>query len=111
MNVFCLFGIGASRILAQNHHTQAVVTHVRKSGLHTVKKPVRLYNHAGNTLYSHIITFQYTVDCIPYTGYLFVDLRFRCPQVGESLDVYYDPQKPGRYALYLFGSQANPIGW
>jgi len=111
MHLLCFFGLGAKRILAKNCHTPALVTKVRESGLHTTKKPIRLYPHSGNTIFSHIITFQYQVDSIPYTGLYFVDLRFRCPQVGEVLDVYYDPKHPSRYAFYSFGPQGNPIGW
>lgn len=84
---------------------------VQTSALHVVKKPVRLYQNSSNTMYSHFITFRYMVDNIPYTGKLYVDLSYRCPQKGEEIDVYYDPEKPQNYAFYSFGPNPDPIGW
>ena len=84
---------------------------VQDSYLHVVKKPIRLTVTPQNTIVSHFIVFRYTVDSIPYTGKLYVDLRYRCPQKGEQIDVYYDPEKPENYACYAFGPRVNPIGW
>lgn len=111
MNFLRIFGIGADRILAKNHCVKGTVTNVTLSSLHTIKKPVRLYSSSDNTLYSHFITFEYIVDSLPYKGKLFVDLRFRCPQKGETIDVYYDPEKPEKYACYAFGPGGQQIGW
>lgn len=111
MNLFRVFGFGADRILEKGHCVSGVVISVQRSYLYVVKKPVRLYSNDKNTLFSHYITFQYSVDNIPYTGKLFVSLRYRCPQKGERIDVYYDPEKPKNYACYSFGPGVNPIGW
>lgn len=62
-------------------------------------------------MFSHYIHFTYTVDTIPYTGKLFVSLRYRCPQKGEQLKVFNDPVKPQNYACYAFGPAVRPIGW
>lgn len=105
------FSIGADRILAQGCCVKGTVTMVRDSALYVVKKPVRLYPSKHNTLYSHFITFSYTVDSIPHKGTLFVSLNYRCPQKGEQIDVYYDPEKPDNYACYAFGPASRPIGW
>ena len=111
MNPLRVFSIGANKILAENHSTKAVVTMVRRSYIHVVKKPVRLYVNETNTIFSHFIDFTYMVDQIPYRGRLYVDLKYRCPQKGEQIDVYYDPNDPTRYAFYSFGPNPNPIGW
>ncbi|MEE1035869.1 MAG: hypothetical protein U0L15_02035 [Oscillospiraceae bacterium] len=111
MNILRIFHIGADRILAKNCCVQGHVTMVRNSYLHVVKKPVRLYVNDRNTIFSHYITFTYMVDNIPYTGRLYVDLRYRCPQKGEVIDVYYDPDKPKHYACHSFGPGVDPIGW
>lgn len=111
MKLFSMFGIGSQKILAMDHHVQGTVTLVRDSYLYVVKKPVRLYPNPSNTLCSHIIHFMYTVDSIPYTGELFVSLNYRCPQKGETIDVYYDPENPKRYACYAFGPGVRPVGW
>ena len=111
MMILRMFGVGAEKILAKDCHVKGTVTLVQDSYLYVVKKPVRLYPNPSNTLYSHIITFRYTVDSIPYTGKLFVSLNYRCPAKGEQIDVYYDPEKPERYACYSFGPATRPIGW
>ena len=90
---------------------QATVTSVQLSRLYVVKKPVRIGITEQNTLFSHYINFTYTVDSIPYEGKLFVSLNYRCPQKGETIDVYYDPEKPENYACYAFGPAVRPIGW
>lgn len=111
MKLFSMFGIGADKILAMDHHVKATVTGVGNSYLYVVKKPVRLYVNESNTLYSHWVHFTYTVDNIPYKGKLFVSLNYRCPKKGEQIDVYYDPAKPERYAFYSFGPAVRPMGW
>jgi len=111
MKLLRIFHIGTKKILAQNCSVKGTVTMVQKSYLYVVKKPVRLYINDSNTLYSHFITFTYFVDSIPYTGKLFISLNYRCPQKGEQIDVYYDPEKPENYACYAFGPAVRPIGW
>ena len=103
MNVLRAFGIGSNTILSKGHSVQGTVTHVQQSCLHTIKKPVRLYPNENNTVFSHFITFEYSVDGQPYQGELFVDLRYRCPQKGEKIEVFYAPGKPQNYACYAFG--------
>ncbi len=111
MNLLRFFSIGADRILRKGCCVKGTVTLVQKSYLYVVKKPVRLYPNEHNTLYSHRIRFTYTVNSISYTGDLFVSLNYRCPQKGEQIDVYYDPEKPENYACYAFGPAVRPIGW
>lgn len=111
MRILNMFGLRSQKILSKNCCTKATVTRVQATALHVVKKPVRLYTDPSNTMYSHFITFAYTVDNIPYKGKLYVDLVYRCPQKGEQIEVYYDPEKPQNYAFYSFGPNPNPIGW
>lgn len=111
MKLLRIFSIGAKKILEKGCSVPGRVTMVQRSYIHVVKKPVRLYLNESNTLFSHFVTFQYTVDSIPYTGKLYVDLRYRCPQKGETIDVFYDPDEPENYACCTFGPNVNPIGW
>ena len=111
MKILNMFGLRSRKILSKNCCTKGTVTMVQATALHVVKKPVRLYTDPSNTMYSHFITFTYTVDSIPYTGKLYVDLAYRCPQKGEEIDVYYDPEKPQDYGFYSFGPNPDPIGW
>ena len=111
MKLFRIFGLGANKILVKNCSVTGTVTGVGRSYAYVVKKPVRLIPNESNTMYSHYIHFTYTVDNIPYTGKLFVSLRYRCPQKGEQIEVFYDPEKPQNYACYAFGPGTTPIGW
>jgi len=111
MKLFRIFSIGADKILAKKCHTKGIVTAVGNSYIHVIKKPVRLYPNERNTICSHYIFFTYTVENLPYKGKLYVDLAYRCPQKGETVEVYYDPEKPENYAFYSFGPNSNPIGW
>ena len=111
MSLLRIFGIGARRILAKDHSVTGTVTGVSRSYLYVVKKPVRLYVNDQNTMTSHYIFFTYTVNGISYKGKLWISLRFRCPQKGEHIQVFYDPDKPEDYAFYPFGPNPNPIGW
>ena len=111
MQFLSIFSIGANRILSKKHCTQAVVSAVSTSRIHVIKKPVRLHPNKKNTMYSNYIHFTYTVDNVPYKAVLYVDLAYRCPQAGEVIDVYYDPENPRRYACYAFEPNPNLIGW
>ena len=111
MKLLRIFSIGADRILKKGCSVTGRVTMARKSAILVVKKPVRLVPNESNTLYSHIITFRYTVDAVDYTGKLFVPVQYRCPQKGEQIEVFYDPEKPENYACYAFGPNSKPIGW
>ena len=111
MNILRIFGLWDRDILVKNCSVTGTVTKVQTSFIHVVKKPVRISINPGNTIFSHFITFTYTVDGVVYKGKRYVDLTYRCPQKGEQIDVYYDPDNPEKYACYAFGPAADPIGW
>ena len=111
MNLLRIFGIWEQDILSKNCRTTGTVTLVQTSFIHVVKKPVRIGINPSNTIFSHFITFTYTVDGVTYKGKRYIDLVYRCPQKGEQIDVYYDPEKPHKYACYAFGPAVKPIGW
>ena len=103
MNILRVFGIGSRKILALEHTVDGKVTKIIRTGPQIKTKAARLYASEQNTLYSHFITFEYSVNRIPYQGTLYIHLRYRCPQLGETITVYYDPQKPGHCACHSFG--------
>lgn len=111
MKLFRMFSIGSDRILAKGHSVPGLVTGVGRSYLYVVKKPVRLYVNDQNTMTSHWIFFTYSVNGISYKGKLWISLRYRCPQKGEQIEVFYDPEKPDNYACYAFGPNTGLIGW
>ena len=79
--------------------------------LYVIKKPVRLGINESNTRFSHFIHFTYTVDSVVYQGKRFITPHYRCPQAGETIDIYYDPANPKKYACYAFGPASKPMGW
>lgn len=111
MKLLRMFSIGSGRILTKGHSVPGIVTGVDRSYLYIVKKPARLYVHESNTMFSHWLFFTYCVNGISYKGRLWVSLRSRCPQPGETIQVFYDPGKPQNYACNSFGPNVNPIGW
>ena len=110
MKLLRVFGIGAKKILQMDCCTKGVVTKVQISRLYVVKKPVRIGISVDNTAFSHFITFAYEVDGVAYTGKFFLTPYERCPQKGDQIDVYYDPEKPDDYAGYGFGPKARLFG-
>ena len=111
MKLFRVFGIGSQKILAKNCSVPATVSRVDKSYLYVIKKPVRLGITEQNTQYSHYIHFTYGVTGTEYRGKLFINPNYRCPQKGERIDVFYDPENPEDYACYAFGPNATIMGW
>ena len=111
LHILRIFGLWDQDILNKNCSVKGTVTRVQTSFLHVVKKPVRIGINPGNTLFSHFITFEYTVDGVVYKGKRYVDLYCCCPQKGEQIDVFYDPDQPEKYACYAFGPAVKPIGW
>ena len=103
MNILRLFGIGSDAILSKGCCVKGKVAEVSRCWWLTVNtKPVRRFPGDG-AVYPHIITFAYEVNGVPYAGKLYIPVRYRVPQKGETIDVYYDPEKPGNYACYAFG--------
>ena len=111
MKLFHMFGIGERKILVKNQSVSGTVTAVRKSRIYVVKKPVRILITEENTMFSHWITFTYSVNGISYEGKRWISLRYRCPEKGERIPVYYDPEDPKKYACYAFGPNTRLIGW
>lgn len=104
MNILRVFGIGSGRILAKNHSVPGHVSKVSRCWwLRVHTKPVRLYASEENTVSPDIITFTYHVDGTSYIGKLYIPIRYRTPQNGETIQVFYDPAKPKQYACYAFG--------
>lgn len=103
MNLFRLFGIGSDAILGKGHSVTGQVTQVSRCWWLTVNtKPVRRFSGDG-AVYPYIITFDYQVDGTAYRGKRYIPIRYRVPQKGESIEVFYDPKDPKKYACYAFG--------
>jgi len=111
MNLFRIFGFNEDKILQADHHTEGVVTDVKRCWWRRFKtNHARLYASDNNTAYAHIITFRYYVGDALYMGKRYIDIYYRTPDIGESFPVYYDPKKPEDYACYSFGPGPVLIG-
>lgn len=107
MNIFRLFGIGSDSILSKGHSVPGKVSNVSHCWwLKVNTKPVRRFSGDG-AVYPHIITFNYQVNGIAYYGKLYIPIRYRVPQKDETIEVFYDPVKPQRYACYAFGPSST----
>lgn len=103
MNVFRIFGIGGDKIRAKKYSVPGTITDVSRCWwLRINTKPIRRFSGDG-AVYPSIITFSYVVDNIPYVGKLYIPYRCRVPQAGETIDIYYDPANPKKYACCAFG--------
>ena len=103
MKLLRMFSIGADSILSKGHSVQTTVSNVYRCWwLRINTKPVRRFSGDG-AIYPHIISFTYEVDGTTYEGKLWIPVRYRVPAKGETIAVYYDPEKPGNYACYAFG--------
>lgn len=112
MHFLRMYGIGEEHILNKGCSTDAIVIKVQRCWWIKIKtKAVRLYSSSENTAYPHIITFSYRVDGMTYEGKRFINIQYRVPQPGETVCVYYDPQKPEDYACYAFGPGITKIDW
>lgn len=112
MNILRLFGIGSESILTKNRSVKGKVTKVYRCWWLRIKtRPARLYASEQNTAYPYIITFEYKIDAVSYIGKLYIPIRCRVPQMGETIDVYYDPENPKKYACYAFGPGITSINW
>ena len=82
-------------IFSRNTIATAVITGVRI--LRTEKSPQGIrYNH-------YRIAFRYTVDDRTYKGKRKIGWFYRQPRVGEKIPIYYDPKRPGKYAMRPLG--------
>ena len=103
MKLLRMFSIGADAILSKGRSVQTTVSNVYRCWwLRINTKPVRRFSGDG-AIYPHIISFTYEADGTTYEGKLWIPVRCRVPAKGETIAVYYDPEKPGNYACYAFG--------
>ena len=106
MHILLLFGLGGARRMAADHWTQGTVTESKTCWWHKVNtKPARKHALDG-AVFPHIITFQYAVDGKPYQGKRYVPPRYAAgfdasPKPGDGIRVWYDPDRPERYAVQV----------
>ena len=96
-----MLGIGAGRIIKTGGKTSGKVTKVSTCWWPKINtKPVRKHMWDG-AVYPHIIDFAYTVNGKEYTGRRYVSWEKTCPQMNETIQVYYDREDPAKYAVSI----------
>ena len=95
-----MFGIGVSDAITDGQ-TEGVITDVKTCWwLKVNSKPVRR-NMFDGALFPHIIHFTYCVNEQTYTGKRYVNWNKQCPMKGEKITVYYEPDRPDKYAVIV----------
>ena len=97
MGILSALGLGASRILALNTQTEAVVTAVHACWW--LKVNMNSVHDAGTARHPHFVRFSYTIDSVTYTGSRFINWQNRPPLAGQKFRLYYDPEHPENYAV------------
>lgn len=99
MSLLRMMGFGEKKIFAENLFVQGCVTDVKECWWIKVNtKPVRRDMWDG-AMYPHIITFDYQVNGVQYTGKRFVPHDETPPAKGQLLRVYYKADAPQKYAV------------
>ena len=95
-----MFGIGVSNAIA-GEQTEGTVIDVKPCWwLKVNTKPVRRDLFDG-AVFPHIIHFTYCVNGQTYTGKRYVNWNKHCPIKGEKITVYYETNKPDKYAVII----------
>ena len=95
-----MFGIGVSNAIA-GEQTEGTVIDVKPCWwLKVNTKPVRR-NLFDGAAFPHIIHFTYCVNGQTYTGKRYVNWNKHCPIKGEKITVYYETNKPDKYAVII----------
>ena len=59
------------------------------------QKPIRIHSLDG-AAFPHIVTVEYEVDGQKYTKKKFLNYNITCPNVGSSVELYYEISNPKR---------------
>ena len=96
-----MFGFGSRKIVSGQHKTTGMVTFVKKCWWIKVNtKPVRLHPLDG-AIFPHVIHFLYHVNGAEYKGSKFISCYSPCPHAGAKITIYYDKDKPQKYAVEI----------
>lgn len=94
-----LFAVGSQRIRSENYKAEGRVISIQNCRWMKVnKKPIRAHALDGAE-FPHVIRFVYRVNGVEYKGSKWIDHCSRCPRENEEIAVYYDKNKPQKYAV------------
>ena len=101
MGMFQILGLDDKRILTSGYCADGKVTEIKVCRwLKVNTKPIRR-SHLDGAKFPHIIHFTYCVNGAQYHGSRFINWNHRCPVKDEIITVYYDPEKPAKYAVLI----------
>lgn len=101
MNFLQLLGFGKKRLISQGTAVSGTVTDIRKCWWIKINtKPVRSHALDG-AIFPHIVAYTYDVSRKSYCGKQMISAYARCPQLGEAIQVFYNPSQPQRSTIRL----------
>ena len=114
MSICDTFAIGSRKrykercsIMAENRKTSAEITQIKTCWWVKINtKPIRRHSLDG-ARFPHIIYFTYHFKGVDYQGRSCVSYYLRCPNNGDTITVFVDPQNPTRYAVELHSSEQD----
>ena len=96
-----LLGFGSKKLISQGAYVHGTVTNIQKCWWIRINpKPIRSHALDG-AIFPHIITYEYDVSGKNYCGRQMISAYKRCPQIHETVRVFYDPFHPAKATLYL----------
>lgn len=99
MTLFSIFGIGAKKVIAQNHKANGIVTKIKKCWwIKKNRKSLRVHS-LNDAEFPRMVDYVYSVKGEEYRGYSFFKAGKPCPRVGKKIIVYYDKNNPSHYAI------------
>ena len=101
MGILRALGVGSQKIAAQGNRTVGVVTSAETCWMIKVNKSAFRAHPLDGAAFPHFIRFTYIVNGTQYTGGRFFDAFTRCPDVGETIQVYVDGGDPAKYAVIV----------
>ena len=101
MSLLRKLGVGSEKIIAQNNRVRGFVTSSETCWMFKVNKSAFRTHPLDGAAFPHFIRFTYIVNGTQYTGGRFFDAFTRCPDVGETIQVYVDGGDPAKYAVIV----------
>jgi len=101
MSIMKLLGLGSKKLISRGTAVRGNVVGVQKCWWIKINtKPMRSHSLDG-AIFPHIITYKYDVSRKSYCGKQMISAYAHCPQVNESIQVFYDPSHPEKSAIQL----------
>ena len=112
ISIWDTFAIGSKRrykercrIISENRKTFAEVSQIKTCWWIKINTKAVRHHSLDGARFPHIIYFKYHFNGVDYQGRSCVSYYLRCPNIGDTITVFVDPQKPTQYAVELYSSE------